>query len=680
MPTDRVETLKKAEKLLRQGRLDAAIAEYLRIVEENPRDWTTTNTLGDLYVRAGQADKAVAQYTKIAEHLREEGFYPRAAALYKKILKIKPDDESVQLNLAEISAKQGLLADAKSYFVTVAERRRTRGDRKGATEILVRLGSIDPSDIDARVAAARALADDGDTIGAAIRYRALHADLLEKNRSQEALGALREAVRLNEGDLEGRVELAKAAVAAGDLGTARLYLDRSVAGGDPGLLMALAEIELRSGNLEPVRELFNDALKANPDSQSRMVDLAWSVADSSPAGALVCIDTVVDVELAQSNYMDAAALLQEFATRVPGQIAALLKLVEICVDGGLEAVMYETQAQLADAYLEAGQGSEARVIAEDLVAREPWEHAHIDRFRRALVLLDVPDPDALIAERLSGQGPFVATDPFMPPERFDSPKPGSPAAALPSVQSAAPPSAAEVQPEPRTPVPHPPAAPAPAAKPAPVPAPASAGTTSGNPAQPVKGEAVAGSAEPRSEARKPAKKKPASPIDIDLTSALADLQETAAPEPAAPRRTLEQVFEGLRDQTARTETTNQAEEHLALAHTYLEMGMNEEAADALAAAARSPKYRFEAASTLGRLYLKRSDLAHAIEWLERAAEAPAPGIDQGHELLYDLGTTLESAGEISRALAIFLELQAESGGYRDVASRAEKLARTQSGG
>src|SRR5258708_26902687 len=121
--------------------------------------------------------------------------------------------------------------------------------------------------------------------------------------------------------------------------------------------------------------------------------------------------------------MDAAAILQEFATRVSGQITALMKLVEICVDGGLEAIMYETQAQLADAYLERGQGAEARVIAEDLVAREPWEHAHIERFRRALVMLNVPDPDTLIADRLSGQGPFVATDPFMAPESFGEPEP-----------------------------------------------------------------------------------------------------------------------------------------------------------------------------------------------------------------------------------------------------------------
>ena len=72
------------------------------------------------------------------------------------------------------------------------------------------------------------------------------------------------------------------------------------------------------------------------------------------------------------------------------------------------------------------------MIAEDLVAREPWEHAHIDRFRRALVMLDVPDPDTLIADRLSGQGPFVATDPFMAPESFGpaGPRP-NPAQRLP---------------------------------------------------------------------------------------------------------------------------------------------------------------------------------------------------------------------------------------------------------
>ena len=174
--------------------------------------------------------------------------------------------------------------------------------------------------------------------------------------------------------------------------------------------------------MDSAREILTPLLRADDTLRTRIIQLAWTLAPESPEAAFVCIDTAVDTELASGNYMDAAAMLQEFVTRVSGQIAALLKLVEICVDGGLEATMYEAQAVLADAYLETGQGAEARVIAEDLVAREPWEHAHIDRFRRALVTLGVSDPDTVIADRLSGQGPFVATDPFMAPESFDPPE------------------------------------------------------------------------------------------------------------------------------------------------------------------------------------------------------------------------------------------------------------------
>src|SRR5262249_40354786 len=72
--------------------------------------------------------------------------------------------------------------------------------------------------------------------------------------------------------------------------------------------------------------------------------------------------------------------------------------------------MFSAQAHLADAYIAAGAAAEARFIAEDLVAREPWERSNVERFRAALVLLGEPDPDAIIADRLSGQTPFTTTD------------------------------------------------------------------------------------------------------------------------------------------------------------------------------------------------------------------------------------------------------------------------------
>jgi tetratricopeptide (TPR) repeat protein len=672
LASEREEALKKAEKLLRQGKLDLAIAEYAKMIEDQPKDWNTRNMLGDLYIRASKPDLACAQYMTIADHLMHEGFFPRAAAIYKKILKVKPDEEPVQLNLGEISAKQGLLADAKGYFVGIANRRRQRGDRAGADEMIVRLGALDPSDFDARALGARTLAQNGDEIAAAMRYRAMHADLMEKGRQIEAMAALREAVRYNPDDIEGRAQLARTAVAEGNLDAVKAYLTREIAAEDPALLMALLEIELRSGAMESGKDILLQLLRIDESLRAKIIDLAWTLAPVSPEAAFVCIDTAVDAELAAGNYMDAAAILQEFVTRVSGQIAALLKLVEICVDGGLEATMYEAQAVLADAYLEAGQGAEARVIAEDLVAREPWEHAHLDRFRRALVMLDVPDPDTLIADRLSGHGPFVATDPFMAPEPLGNPE----EALVPLVEPEPEPVAVAVAPEPE-----------PGVEPEPEPEPPPVATHAGAESPKAAARPPANEPDiplrPRSQAAAPPNAAKASgDLDIDLTDVLAELEGiTNTPKPApASQASLDEAFRDFRSEVSKQTGTHQAGEQMTLARTYLEMGMTEEAIAALTDASRNPTFRFEAASTLGRLFAKRTDLPQAAEWLERASEAPAPSANEGRELLYELGTVLETLGETARALAVFMELQADAGDYRDVPARVERLARVQSGG
>jgi tetratricopeptide (TPR) repeat protein len=643
LPFDREDTLKKAEKLLRQGRLDAAVAEYARVVEEQPRDWNTLNTLGDLYARAGQTDKAAAAYMRIADHLFHEGFYPRAAALYKKILKIKPEEEACQLNLGEIAVKQGLLLDAKSYFGAIAERRRARGDRAGAEEMVVRLGTLDPADIEARIEAAKVLEQQGDLVLASFRHRELHGDLLEKGRKEEAFAALREAVRLNPDDREGRIELGREAVAAGDVEGIRTYLDRETVGEDPALLLALTDLELRAGALEPARELVRQLLALDRERRREIVDLAWKHAERSGDSAFICIDAAVEASIAANDYADAAGVLQEFVARVPGQIPALLKLVEVCVDGGFEATMYETQAQLADAYLEAGHAAEARVIAEDLVAREPWEHAHLDRFRKALILLNVSDPDTLIAERLSGQAPFMAKDHFA-----DLPFESSEPAAEP---------------------------------PAHITATAATTEESMTPAEVVV-EAVAAAQPLEAAPAAEQSKQPGGAVEIDLTRLLGDLQGTtmsASSDQPPQKENPEAAFQDFHDEVSRQTGAEEAAQHLKLARTYLDMGMPDEAIGSLQTAARSPRHRFEAASTLGRLYRDQQDLPRAIEWLERAAEAPAPGVEDGRALLYDLGATLESARETARALAVFMELQADAGAYRDVSARVERLSKVQTG-
>ncbi len=674
-PFDREGALKSAEKALRQGRIDAAIAEYAKIVESQPRDWNSANALGDLFVRAGQTDKGLAQYTRIADHLAEEGFYSKAAALFKKILKLKTDDEYALLQSGDLAAKQGTLADAKQYFLTAAELRRKRGDKKGAAEINIRIGTLDPEDVDSRLGAARAAVEMGDTVTGLREFRDVATLLDKRDRPAEALGAWQSAfeldqsddsirtrlfaaylangefdkaqgvargvnelkqiagvleqagrgddvlailgrvVELDPNDLGVRAGLALAYVGRGDLEKAQSFLSPETAGTNPALWLTLGEIELRGGRVESGRAAIAKAITLDRNQAQAAVVLGCRLAEADSDTGYQCIEAVADAALAESDFAAAAVALHEFTTRVRLHLVALMRLVEICVDGGLEATMYEAQMQLADAYLEVGRGLEARIISEDLVAREPWNRVNIDRFRRALVMLGEHDPDGIIAERLSGESPFLATDKLDLNDgvSFDTPPP-----------------------------------------PAPPPAPAAGAKGKGK----KKGSVEAESNE-----------------DPGVGGA-----EAASSTTPAPQRSLDQVFRGLRDEAGRQSAEESAAEQYALALTYLDMGMQDDAIKALEVAARSPRQRFEAASTLGRLFLARQDAMHAIEWLERAAEAPAPTPEAGRALLYDLGQTLEALGEDARALAVFVELESESAGYRDVSGRIDRLSKAQARG
>ena len=47
----RDQLLRSAEKHIAKGKFEAALKDYLRVVDENPRDISTLNKVGDLYVR-----------------------------------------------------------------------------------------------------------------------------------------------------------------------------------------------------------------------------------------------------------------------------------------------------------------------------------------------------------------------------------------------------------------------------------------------------------------------------------------------------------------------------------------------------------------------------------------------------------------------------------------------------
>ena len=395
----RRERLRKAEKLLRQGRLEPAIAEYVALIEEEPTDWATTNALGDLYVRAKRVDQAVGQYTRIADHFWKEGFFPKAAALYKKILKVKPTDEPSLMRVGDISAQQGKLVDAKAAFTAIIALRRKRGDANAANEVVVRLGALDPQDLGARRSAAQAQVELGRVPEAIEAMGQLAADLSAEGKTADAVGVLKAVVELDPVNVASRARLARIYLATGNLGAAREYLTEEVAGDDPAMLLAVAELKLRGGDGEAGRDVIRRVIGLSPDASEQVMALAASLSDADAGAAFVCVDELAEVAMRSEDWEAASVVLQEFTERVPRHVDALVKLVDVCVDAGLDEALIAAQAELAEAYLDKGQVSEASVIAEDLAVREPSNEAHVDRYRRALVAAGDPDPDAKVAEQ-----------------------------------------------------------------------------------------------------------------------------------------------------------------------------------------------------------------------------------------------------------------------------------------
>src|SRR5438309_2559477 len=268
--------------------------------------------------------------------LSEEGFLPKAGALYKKILKIKPDHEHSLLQGAEIASSQGLLADARAYLNTVGERRRAHGEQLGVAQIRIRLGALDPADYAARFAAARARLDMNDAPGALRDYKELAAEFAEKGRhaeaiealreaavlspddedirerllqvylatgdfararecastsaqfkaiavqleamgqSEEALVALREAARLDPSDTALQEHLARVFVDRGDMASAAEYLTIETAGRDPQLLLIVAEIRLRSGRVDEGMEIARRLLDEDPMRRQDVALVGWT--------------------------------------------------------------------------------------------------------------------------------------------------------------------------------------------------------------------------------------------------------------------------------------------------------------------------------------------------------------------------------------------------------------------
>lgn len=170
MSVDRTKVLEAAQKQLGKGNYDKAIAELRKIVKAEPDDVRTWLKIGDLYTRKGSKNEAIQTYSRVARTYGEQGFFLKAVAVFKQILKLDPTRLDIQLNLGEMYEMLHLVSDALSTYEHVAAAYARAGEIDHALDTLLKMTVLDPENIPVRIKAAEALSKAGRTKEAAEEF------------------------------------------------------------------------------------------------------------------------------------------------------------------------------------------------------------------------------------------------------------------------------------------------------------------------------------------------------------------------------------------------------------------------------------------------------------------------------------------------------------------------------
>jgi len=167
-----IETLKEQARRHEQKEewvkaLDQYKKAIHRLEAEDQPDIGLYNRVGDLYVRVGRLHEAVEHYRRAVDLYMESELPNNAIAVCKKIIRNVPDRHEAYLRMGQIRAHQGFLPDARTNFLTYAERMQQIGDLDESFRALVEFCDLAPDDYDVRVAVAEQMASH-DRVGEAV--------------------------------------------------------------------------------------------------------------------------------------------------------------------------------------------------------------------------------------------------------------------------------------------------------------------------------------------------------------------------------------------------------------------------------------------------------------------------------------------------------------------------------
>jgi tetratricopeptide (TPR) repeat protein len=392
MSFNKAKSLKAASKYVQQGKYEAAIEEYRRIVQADPADVTTFNTLGDLYSKVGHGGEALRCFMHVAENYRANGFNLKAIAMLKKVSKLDPANVEVGLKLAALYAQQKLIVDARHQYLAVAEHYLREGQPQRALDIYQKVADLDPENTSIQIKLAEAYLREGQPEQAYEAFVAAAGEMRRQRKEEEALEVYLRALSANPRGQLALSSVINLYIQRNDIPNAVSLIERLLQErpSDAELLILLSRVHQTRHDLEKAEAAIARALSSDPARYQYALDLAALFLQRGDLdGALRQYDRVAGLLAEYREDEKGVLLLREVLGQDAHHFGALERLAAVYSQTHEDHLLIETLNTLAEAAMHQGRSQVAVSALGQLLQLEPDEIHH----RRRLRLLGLSDDE-----------------------------------------------------------------------------------------------------------------------------------------------------------------------------------------------------------------------------------------------------------------------------------------------
>jgi tetratricopeptide (TPR) repeat protein len=362
-----------AQKLLNQGKVAQAIAEYQQILKHEPRDQVTLMTIGELYIRQGETFQAIDYFERLAQLFVGDGFLTKAIAVYKRIAKLAPEEIRPLEKLADLYVQQGVMSEARPLFLQLAEIHLKNNRQPEAIALLKKLLMAEPDNLRIQIRLADLYQAMGQNREAVEGYVSAAQRALARGDQAECEKLADKTLKIEPNNLAAIIVKARIYSSQGNLTQAAQVLEKVPdleKGGEQAEL--LLDLYLKNVKWDQAAQLALRVFEVDPKNFGLAAKVVEALLESGQAErAMTILETTRIPMIDAGEHEVVGKLLNALAERLPGRLEPLEWLVETYGRTSDSFRLPDALAHLGDALVAANQMDRAKQVFQQLVDREP---------------------------------------------------------------------------------------------------------------------------------------------------------------------------------------------------------------------------------------------------------------------------------------------------------------------